>query len=460
MAKQIAYDPIVQSAVSSAAKRKKEFEYMEEARKKGTLTPQNQAYFAKRDNEWTNATEAGKAYGAKYIDYLDRIKYAKEIFDSIKPDNISFDEVYQKGPDNKYITDEKGNLVLSETMTRIKEEGYLPAKLEATIDQIFNDPKFKQQLTIDAEYNYRSVTPEQLAVSITNETNKIKNTYEDKLDELTLQLNLNPNSIEIKQKITNTELAISKLRENFNETGELLNTNPDAVKNYLYSNKERDKYTSMFNFSKKSTEELASPRWQAKWEQQKEANAQSRWAQTEERQRWEFEQTQLDKNKDRQQQLELARIKAGQTGSTGLSGAVGAPGGLSPDVEKPLNNVLYHTKLVEEAATNKVNADVDLIWDSLFVGDTKQGEINKERLNKEMQLTVNGQPITEIEAKRRILERYAKSKKLDYSLYIENTKNSILAQYNVPGALEKLMKNDQNDCFLKKICCVCMQVCT
>ena len=252
MTNQIAKDPYIQTAVNSSAKRKKEMELMEKAREKGELTPQNETYFAKRDSAWVNNTKLGQSYNAKYISYLDRIKYAKETFDSIKPDNISFDEVYQKGADGNYITDKNGNFVLSESMTRVKEEGYLPAKLEAAIDQIFNDPKFKQQLTIDAEYNYKSVTPEQLAVSITNETNKIKNVYEDKLDELTLQLNLNPNSVEIKQKITNTELAISKLRENFNEAGELINSNPDAVKNYLYSNKERDKYTSMFNFSKKS----------------------------------------------------------------------------------------------------------------------------------------------------------------------------------------------------------------
>jgi hypothetical protein len=237
MTNQIIKDPIVQNAVSSTAKRRKEYEFMEEARKKGELTPENQAYFTTRDSEWTNSTDLKQSYNARYVPYFDVLKHAKETIDGLKIDNFSFDEIYQKGPDGKYVTDAKGNLVLSPAMTRIKEEGYLPGKLEAAIDQIFNDPRVNQQLTISGEYAYRGVSPDQLAISVTSEANKIKEKYEDKLDELNIQLQLDPNSDEIKEQILNTELSISKLGENLAQTGEILSSNPNAIRASLYKNK-------------------------------------------------------------------------------------------------------------------------------------------------------------------------------------------------------------------------------
>jgi hypothetical protein len=448
MAKQLVYDPNIQTALASTAKRKKEFEFMEEARKKGELTPENETYFAKRDAAWLNNSELGQSYNAKYVPFFDVLKYAKETFDSIKPDNWSFDEVYKKGSDGNYVTDKNGNLVLNEAITRMKEEGYLPAKLEATIDQIFNDPRVNQQLSISGEYSYRGMSPEQLAISVTKEANKIKNTYEDKLDQLNIQLQLNPDSDEIKQQIKNTELAISKLGENLSETGELISSNPDAIRASLYKSKTKDNYTAMFNFSKKSTEIHTNPLWEAKFKIQQEANEQNRWAQEQAFNRYkfsaEYEQKERMHAENKKTQLELAKIKAGGKGSSGLGGGSSADGsGLVQDTEpSDLNIMLTHTEQVENAARNLDNSTIDLVWSTLWDGNTAQAGVNRKKLQQEMKATINGQPITEIEAKRRIIERYAKNKNLNYNDYMTDSKSSIVGKYNTPQSIAQLKKNN------------------
>lgn len=432
MAKQIAYDPNIQTAVSSAARRRKEIEFMEEARKKGELTPQNELYFKTRDAEWINNPELGQAYNAKYVPYVDRFKLAKEKFDAIKPDGLTFDEVYQKGPDGKYVTDKNGNLVLSEAMTRVKEEGYLPVKLQATIDEIFSDPRFNQQLTIDAEYNYRGVSKEDLAISVTKEANKLKNTYEDKLDELNIQLQLYPDNDELKQQIKNTELAISKIGENLQETGKLISENPNAVKTSLYKSSERDNYTAMFNYSKRESTVEVNPRWEAKFKIQKEANEERRWAQEQEWKRYEFnanyEQKERHKKMDIDKDLSIAKLKSGK-------GTPSQPGdnlyGLYQDVEdQDFNDILYHQDQVQTAAKEMMNNQLEFVWGTMFASN----ENNENALKKEMKKTVNGQYITREDAIKNIITKVAASKGYkSYDEYMADVTSRARNIFNSPN---------------------------
>jgi hypothetical protein len=440
MTNQLVYDPIVQTAVGSAAKRKKEIELMEEARKKGELVPDNEVYFAKRDNEWLNSIEPGKAYSTKYVPYFDVFKFAKEKIDALKLDGFSFDEIYQKGSDGQYLTDGKGNLILNETMKRIKEEGYLPGKLQATMDEVFSDGRVKQQLGISGEYFYRNSTPEDLASLSTESANTLKNKYEDQLDILNLKLQANPDNSSIKEEIKKTEDAILKIGENLLETGKLISENPDAVKSYLYTNNKKENYMSIFNVSKKYEEIMQSPAYQVKIELQKMANEQSRFSQQEARLRWQFskehEQRERFKKSDQETKLAEARIKAGVGIGTGI-GADGFPT-LSPDLEPSTFNALaYHAEKVTNAANNFSNSQAKLVWQSLW-----NTEKNKSILKREMTKTVNGQPITEEEAIKNIITRWAKSKGVSYDDYMVASSDKVLNQYNSPESIESLQKNN------------------
>jgi hypothetical protein len=437
MAKQLAYDPTIQTAVSSAAKRKKEIELVEEARKIGELVPDNEVFFAKRDSEWLNSTEAGKSYNARYVPYFDIFKFAKEKVDALKIDGFSFDEIYQKDANGNYVTDKQNNLVLSEAMIRVKEKGYLPGKLEATLNEVFSDGRVKQQLAISSEYEYRNTTPEQLAVSITNETNKLKNEYENRLDLLNIKLQANPNDDEIKDQIKKTELAISKLGEDLIQSGKLISQNPDTVKNYLYERKKMDNFMSIFNTKEKSEEVLDNPRWKAYFEKVKEANAQTRWAQTEQRLRYQFaadyEQKERFKKMDQQAKLAEAKAKA-ERDAKGLD----ALGGLSPEFEpNEYNVILNHSSKVSQAASDFSDSEAVLVWNSLWNTET-----NRSVLEKEMQRTIDGRQITQAEAIKSIIGRWAKKNNQDVDAYMTSKALQIQNQYNSPEGRSNLAKNN------------------
>jgi hypothetical protein len=102
MTNQIVRDPYVQNAVNSSAKRKKEYAFMEEARKKGELSPSNEYVFKLRDSDWVNSTELGKAYGASYTPYRDVKKKAMEAIKALHP---KLSEI-----DIPFVMDSQGNV--------------------------------------------------------------------------------------------------------------------------------------------------------------------------------------------------------------------------------------------------------------------------------------------------------------------------------------------------------------
>lgn len=441
MTTQIVKDKNVQTAVQSTAKARKELALMEEDRKAGKLTPDNEYYFNTKLNNWYSDSELGKSFNQDYIKNFDVLKFAKETFDAIKPDNYTFDEVYQKDANGNYLRDKRtGNLVLSEAMTTLKEEGYLPQKLEATINQIFSDPRVEQQLGISGEYYYRNASPEALVVSVTSHVTKQRIELGDKLDELNIRLQADPNNAELRQAIKNTELALSSANDSFNETTDLIFSNPDAVKGMLYKNDIRQNYTNMFNFTKKSTEVKDNPRWKAQFDLQKEANAQSRWAQTEARQRREFDLTynQKERHKILDQTTELEKAKIAAAAKLG-----GATGGMTADLyqdveSQDFNDIMYNQTQVENAATQKVGTQLDLVWSSTFDSNPK----NKELLKKEMTKKYNGQDITREQAIKNILTVTAKSKNKSYDDYVLSLTKSILTTYNTPKGQAKLEKEN------------------
>jgi hypothetical protein len=436
MAKQLVYDPNIQTALASTAKRKKEFEFMEEARKKGELTPQNETYFAKRDSAWLNNAELGQGYNAKYDAYFDHFKHAKEVFDAMKIDELTFDEIFQKNADGSYARDRQGNLILSETMTKMKQQGYLHGKLEAAVEQIFNDPRVNQQVTIDAEYNYKNVSSEDLATYVTSQANQMKNIIEDKLDQLYVLLQTDPNNEDIQKEIRISEEAILKIADGLEESGRMISQNPEAVKAMLHKNKLKSNYTSMFNVTKKSSEILQNPQWEAKFKIQKEANEHSRWAQEFAWKKQAHKENLEQKDRHKQQDLEVAKTKALGKGA-GESFESGGEG-LRQSTELPVEIIAYHDNKVFQAATEFNSAKLDLIWTAIFDTNTDQGKINKERLQKEI-----AKGFSPEKAKENILRGVAAKKGKKYDDYILELNNTVIEKYSDPKIKLELKTNNK-----------------
>jgi hypothetical protein len=443
MTKQIVKDPIIQTAVNSAAKRRKEIEYMEEARKKGTLTPQNQAFFAIRDNEWANATEAGQAYGAKYVDYFDYFKHTKETIDALKIDSLTYPQIFELDANGNPVIDKStGQPVYSQYMTTLIEEGYKPEKLQAAISQIFSDPRVVQQLSIDGEYNYKGLSEANMTELATSEANRTKNLLEDELDDLYIKLQTKPNDVEIKEAIQKREQVIASLPEVLKTQAQTIYDNPNSARALLFTQKTKQDYMNMFNFTKTSKKYERNPAFDVNFELQKEANRRSEFYQD------------LNFRKEKaaaefsQKQAELD-LKARE-----ISGAAaqGSATDFTPDVEMPVHSYLGEVNDLQEAASTFENNNLELVFATVFPLDqvvpgkfkTVDGKsvpiTNKDVYNTA--LTANKGDRNK--AIKSILNKKARTKGITYNDYLATLTTRVQDQFGTKEARKNLMVNNPN----------------
>lgn len=383
MTNQIVKDKNVQTAVSSTAWARKEQAMMEEDRKNGKLTPDNEYHFNSKLGNWISNDKVGVGFNQRYVQHFDIDKFARETFDAVKPDGFSYDQIYQLDGNGKPMKDARGNLIYSPTMTRMEKEGIFPPKVKATLEQIFSDPRVGQQLNITGQYNYRGLDANQLAQKVSAQRTSVISGYEDQIHELTLQRSMGKN---VQADIDNLEAKIATVNSAYDEYANSALVNPDAVRGALYKDDVSARYTTMFGQIKDKTQVMENPAWNQQWKMQIEANAQSRWAQDFRQRKLQHADDMTYKYASLAQQKELAILAAKAKGKK--LGDVGDGEGYGPGAEPTeqgaqsadLEVIRVQNAKFEEAANNFSNASDGFIWETVF----SKIPSNATKLNKLM----------------------------------------------------------------------------
>lgn len=370
MTNQIVKDKNVQTAVASTAWARKEQAMMEEDRKNGKLTPDNEYHFNSKLNNWIGDKKIGTGFSQKYVQHFDVDKFARETFDAVKPDGFSYDQIYQLDANGKPMKDGRGNLIYSPTMTRMEKEGIFPPKVKATLEQIFSDPRVGQQLNITGQYNYRGLDANQLAQKVSAQRTSVISSYEDQLHELTLQKSMGKN---VQGDIDNLQSKIATVNSAYDEYANSALSNPDAVRGALYKDDVSARYTTMFGQIKDKTQVMENPAWNQNWKMQVEANAQSRFAQTLRQQKIAHSDTMALGWANHEQRYKLAELaaknKKGKTLGDGTEDEGFGPGGEPTEQGAQSANIeviRVQNANFEEAAGNFSKASDGFIWETVF----------------------------------------------------------------------------------------------
>jgi len=371
MATKVAKDPIVLAAVQSTAVIQDNQKIMEEAREKGTLTPQNEMYYNKRLQSYiisglTDDEGRPIKFNSKYVPYFDNFKFARETFDAIKPDNMTWDQVYETDTDgNVKIDPRTKEPILSPVMIRMEQEGRFPQKVKDTIDQIFSDPRFKQQLQIDGEYNYQGYTPDILKNRIISQNDTVEKMSNDLISNLTLQkstTNVEEEKNYIDDQIKAIENSMSNNKEQYLKLLEMADSNPDSVRGLLYADEVMNKYTSMFSQMSTKKTTMTNPGWQAKFQEDKERF---------DRYKWQTDHNyivQRDAIKDSQfeREFNLKLLKESADKSKG-SGALLDTQGLEVDnMPAEYNEVMDFNDQFSRSLESYQKASIDLLWETTY----------------------------------------------------------------------------------------------
>jgi len=373
MTTQLVKDPFIKAGAQSAANIKKQQQFIDEEKKNGKLGVSNLIGYQKRLNQYMTSglkDDEGKPiiFSYDYKQFFDVDKFTKEQFDTLKPDKYTYTDVFTTDPTT-------GKKTLSPAMIKLKREGMFPKRVEEVLDQIFSDPRVKQQLQLDGEYNFGNYSSDELIKRVQG----IKDARIKEYDDAILELNAKKTAGEdvSKQIDKMTELR-DQVNNNFKGIIDSSSTNPDAVRGFLEVEDTRDNYRGMYTYVQEDRDVTENPYYKAQWEREKFATEMN-WD------KYKFEEGLKEKQKDRDLSIALARLKNNKGAGIDLNGD-GIPdvsstfgvGVMQAPFENENANVVAQYDQIVENDTKTYRSSVDnLIFGSVLNTPGNQALINK-----------------------------------------------------------------------------------
>lgn len=340
MTKQLVRDPTIQNAVASTAHLRKQQKAIEEARKSGKSSTQNEAWFNEDVNKWYNDPTPGAKFTSEFIQYNDVDKKLREIADKLHEVDSSIDIPYKRDNAGNVIYGKDGKPMVDDAMLRIKTKGKPAEKILSTFYESLTEDDMRQ-LRIDGWYHYKGADKNTFKNQLITNYNQNKNMLSDQLVNLNLELDTNKKLDasqrgEITAKINAIEKSFSdgslrnKLDKDLSEIDNIQDLTDYKYK--LYTQTHLTNLAKDLSYQSYQTEYLSNPYAQMAMER---ANLQFRYDDAARQQR----------NSDRTYALDVLEFKFGkekfyteqaqkQAAALGSLPVV-VPGALPTDVDRP-----------------------------------------------------------------------------------------------------------------------------
>jgi hypothetical protein len=198
MTTQLVKDPVIQNAVSSTAKLRKEQQRKEKAIQDGKSSPENDWYFNNEVSQYLNSTELRQSFNSQYFEYTDVDKKLRELHSKLKDVDKSVDNPYIRNnagqtiyynPDGTQSLDASkgGQPKYDYTMLTTKLKGIGAEKILNNFYDSLNEND-KRQLNITAQYHYRNSTSQTIQADIVKTYDEKKKIYEKAIVDATVEL--------------------------------------------------------------------------------------------------------------------------------------------------------------------------------------------------------------------------------------------------------------------------------
>jgi len=276
MATQIGKDPIVQNAVMSTQKIRKNEQERDAARKEGKDSPSNNYVYNLSLNEWMEDQDLSKAFSENYTPYTNWKKNGLEVLKSLTKDSTLTEDAFTVKRDAKGNVvlgpDGKPQMVLADAIVKQKYAGLSPEKIQQALMVGLTPADFKQ-MEIDGVYSYANVTPEKLRETITTSHVSNRQFYENKksiLETAKLSTNSEVEKDKLDQQIAAIDKAINNITNDYNGLVEALDKgNVKGVKAQLYTKNAIADFSKAFSFTETEQEYKDSPFVKINMERQK-----------------------------------------------------------------------------------------------------------------------------------------------------------------------------------------------
>ena len=260
MASSLIKDPNIQNAVSSTAFYKKQSEELEKAYKDGKSSIANVDDFRTKADAWLSTDKVGQKFNGRYSPYVDYKKQWVDVIKALHADETGKDFAYER-----YIDPVSGEVKFGElaiAMEREGVEGISEGKIKNAIRAIMS-PDALNQMRIDANYQYKGVTPEKLSEYSINQFSAREKQLSSEIERLQAIAGLSDAKPNLKMRaldsIKKKQEELAALPGQLSEQLKYVSENPEEAKVNIFKEGALDQFAGAFSWEKRTTQIVASP---------------------------------------------------------------------------------------------------------------------------------------------------------------------------------------------------------
>ena len=409
MTNQIAKDPNVLNAVSSAARYRKDLETIQKLKEKGEWAESNQLEYSKEVDAWYNNEDLNSSYSANVSPYVDVQKDAQDIIKGLAKDEYNI-EVMQDPTTGRYY----------DIMTNQEVKELTPEKIQTALKAGLS-PQAWRQLSLDGKLKYSNVSDQQFVNQINGGYEKRFTLLSEKRAELVSaerdaqkpsdKLSLQKQIAQLDQMINGNRQEYESISSGFGQ-GEV-----DPAKAQFYTMDWMDNISQAFSSRSVNNETKESPYFSAQIKKDQRALAQAKFR----AQQKQYAQVNKDKA------AELALLEAGQTNTFTIPG-------LPQDPKAMVIQANEDARILEsEYVTDRAKLAKQLQWDDSvkFVDSNNNGIYDPavDELNQDTGLTMFDRML--VASERSNYTNIAPSQQGDIRNYLNKKKAADTANYRV-----------------------------
>jgi len=247
MVTQLTKDPYILNAVSSTKLYRKSLEEIDAARKEGKSGTSNEWDFRDQASKWLNSNDLNVSFNGRFTPYTNWRKEAVDVLKALTKDSTITDDAF--------TVDDKGNLTITDAITRQKLEGISPERLQQALLVGLSPNAFKQ-MEIDGRYNYSNVSPEQFVNDINTQYSEKVEKYMSQiktLDASKYQTQSTAQKTEIDGKIDILKKMIERTKEEYSGVSKsFASGDVESAKARLQTINNLNNFASAFSFTETS----------------------------------------------------------------------------------------------------------------------------------------------------------------------------------------------------------------
>lgn len=261
MTNQVGKDPIVQNAVTSTARLRREFASMEEYKKKGKSDKNNEEFFMNKVVKPYLDGPLDASFTGEYSPYTDIMGLISENMKAAGIDKSVVQQMYRTDNQGRLIFGKNGEPIPARTMTEIETSSNMK-QVKAIVENVLSRGDVQNQLTIDGWANTRGISPQSIIDNYRVEySKKIGDADSDMLEINTLLTGKMSGTerVVLEEKLKTLKDVKQKYKDQYLSLGELAQSNPDAFKQAYYKTNYENNLLEHFVKYERNEKNLKSP---------------------------------------------------------------------------------------------------------------------------------------------------------------------------------------------------------